>query len=401
MNLPASGQEATDAAIILQEINRTNGRPLTEGEIDLTQEELAETQMTLTSTTDTNGTTAFTGNINFDQCLTTDDGEYIIVPVQTEDGVTQNALVPAAAAQSLLQQQMISDASNVMTIQPEQTLESSVVKQEPIEEQQQTVEPQSGNLTTVITAFVCPVCGMTFQRRAALMSHGKIHPEFQNHKCTICNQTFTRLDFVKRHVRSHLGFPHECEECHRSFKEPEELSTHKVNIHMRKRKIHSCSVCQKVLKNAFNLKEHMRVHTGDKPFLCDACPMRFARSVDLRNHQFVHKEDLRYFCHICGKRFRRPEGRRIHLRNHLGVKPYKCTVCDKGFASRSSYNIHMKNHHRVNTIKKIDAAAAAAVASTTTVVISPAASLVPMLQSATTTTHTIPSSDPSLIPSLQ
>ena len=293
-----------------------------------------------------------------------DEGEYVLLPVETEDGETQNALVTAAAAESLIQQQILqtNNGANVVDTLPtiNNNISLNAVKQEPQETSVQTVGAndiinmnpvsdqvqQTTNMTTVITAFVCPVCGMTFQRRAALMSHGKIHPEFQNHKCTICGKTFTRLDFVKRHVRSHLGYPHECQECHRSYKEQDELNAHHVKIHMKTRKIHACVVCGKVLKNAFNLKEHMRVHTGDKPFLCDACPMRFARSVDLRNHQFVHNEDLRYFCHICGKRFRRPEGRRIHLRNHTGVKPYKCTICDKGFAGRSSYNIHYRNHHR-------------------------------------------------------
>ena len=311
------------------------------------------------------------GAINLsDHGIRGEDSEYVLLPVETEDGETQNALVTASHAQSILQQQLAlqqqqaPDAAQqtvnqeisviqpeIQPVQPEISAVQPTVKQEPIDRNVMAAGAAapgaaSGHMTTVITAFVCPVCGMTFQRRAALMSHGKIHPDFENHKCTICSKTFTRLDFVKRHVRSHLGYPHECQECHRSYKEIEELNAHHVKIHMKQKKIHECTVCGKVLKNAFNLKEHSRVHTGDKPFLCDACPMRFARSVDLRNHQFVHNDDLRYFCHICGKRFRRPEGRRIHLRNHLGYKPYQCDICDKGFAGRSSYTTHYRNHHR-------------------------------------------------------
>ena len=291
------------------------------------------------------------GAINLsDHGIVGEEGEYVLLPIETQDGEMQNALVTAEAAQTILQQQLLQQKAVIIvnaevnndTIHPEIKRE---VPNEPQSSVQTVVGQPQGNMTTVITAFICPVCGMTFQRRAALMSHGKIHPEFQNHKCTICGKTFTRLDFVKRHVRSHLGYPHECQECHRSYKEPEELNAHHIKLHTKQRKIHSCDICGKVLKNAFNLKEHSRVHTGEKPYLCDTCPVRFARSVDLRNHQFVHNEDLRYFCHICGKRFRRPEGRRIHLRNHMGVKPYKCDICDKGFAGRSGYNIHYRNHH--------------------------------------------------------
>merc|ERR1719450_1699274 len=50
-----------------------------------------------------------------------------------------------------------------------------------------------------------------------------------------------------------------------------------------------CSDCGKAFKFKHHLKEHIRIHTGDKPFQCGFCHKRFSHSGSYSSHMTSKK----------------------------------------------------------------------------------------------------------------
>ena len=55
-----------------------------------------------------------------------------------------------------------------------------------------------------------------------------------------------------------------------------------------KRKL-TCQYCDKTFSKNFDLQQHVRSHTGEKPFQCIVCGRAFAQKSNVKKHMQTHK----------------------------------------------------------------------------------------------------------------
>nr|XP_004654876.2 zinc finger protein 407 [Jaculus jaculus] len=203
---------------------------------------------------------------------------------------------------------------------------------------------------------VCKYCGKMCRssNSMAFLAHIRTHTGSKPFKCKICHFATAQLGDARNHVKRHLGMrEYKCRVCGVAFVMKKHLNTHLLGKHgvgTPKERKFTCHLCDRSFTEKWALNNHMKLHTGEKPFKCTwpTCHYSFLTASAMKDHYRTHTGEKSFLCDLCGFAGGTRHALTKHRRQHTGEKPFKCDECN--FASTTQS--HLTRHKRVHTGEK-------------------------------------------------
>ena len=198
----------------------------------------------------------------------------------------------------------------------------------------------SGNIDSGNTVNPCGQCGKNFNQKALLHQHlAEVHGDERARKrfqCHVCDKWLSTERMMTGHQNMHMGIKtFKCTFCDRSYQNRGNMAQHRKQAHAEEWK----AILQEKIKQG---------RKALKP--CPSCEMEFSSKADLHQHLAeVHGDPSarETQCETCGKWFMSKVKLRDHMRTHTGDRPFSCDFCPQSFMSKGTLSAHLKERHPI------------------------------------------------------
>ncbi|XP_060064836.1 gastrula zinc finger protein xFG20-1-like [Ylistrum balloti] len=132
-----------------------------------------------------------------------------------------------------------------------------------------------------------------------------------------------------------------CKRCGEVASDGPAFVHHNLNVH----NVFTCQICYNTFTCRNNMKRHIRLHTGYKPYQCSLCSESFTRKDDIKRHLIRHNYSKPFRCNLCGKGYMDRKTIKTHMRKeHLRKLVHVCPTCGESFDDDQKFQIHKKDH---------------------------------------------------------
>lgn len=192
------------------------------------------------------------------------------------------------------------------------------------------------------TNIACKKCNFILENVDKFENHNiSLHGYFT---CLICLATFTSRNNMKRHIRLHTGVkPYSCHQCSESFSRNDDYKRHILRHGFHKFR---CVVCNAEFSERNIIKTHMLKQHGCTTFMiCQQCGECFDDAHAFQLHKKTHSELQHHQCSLCYFTSANTLMHNKHMLTHRKPpKKYFCTHCEISFTDPFTYTIHLEKY---------------------------------------------------------
>ncbi|XP_023212779.1 zinc finger protein 99-like isoform X1 [Centruroides sculpturatus] len=213
--------------------------------------------------------------------------------------------------------------------------------------------------------FMCNLCTQMFTNYKVLRAHLFFHVGNKPFHCTTCNRMFYWEFLLRRHRKEHeienqiqidnkkfelqssskyllepveQWKPFQCDICGKRV-----MTFSRLEMHHKTHSSYTCKICEKEFRQESHLRNHLIMHSEDRPFKCDICNKRFKTKCNWKYRKAVHSDKSDYRCELCKASFKAEQPLSNHMEKHSKYD-YSCEICNRPFKSNNSLCNHRARH---------------------------------------------------------